>query len=259
MLRSVWRAAHRIRQAPKWSKQIVSLSHCVNYNAFLYGPDVYNPLQDYLFGIQKGTIQQTRRAFIEFLQFYRPTTAAQALGINAQDKDYPLFLFPWDGFGANEFRSLRTWRDEPQDCPDILTHFSERGVLSFRIEEEWIWAERALYSLGTLGYKPDEMGFLRARTLVKSNGERRYLLVDGNHRAAAMTVLGWPSVELEVDERRTVRESEVENWPGVRQGLFSREASLALLDAYFVGNSRPRTSSEAAPLLAPSGWENLYL
>ncbi len=258
LLRPLWHAALRRRSASRWNVTTVPLSACVNYNSFGYGADDFHPLRSYLISLDAGETREARRKFIEFLQFYRPIDAAQALGIAPMNKSYPLFLAPWDSFGESEFRVQRTWRDDPRDCPDILTHFSERGLLSYRIEEEWLWSEGALGSLKTNGYKPREMSWIQGRALIEQDGQKRFLLTDGNHRAAAMAALRWEEVELQWDERHEVRASEAENWWGVRNGFFTREAALAIFHAYFVGNSNVRTTTQAAPILAPRGWKDLY-
>lgn len=68
----------------------------------------------------------------------------------------------------------------------MLTNFSEAGILSYRIEEEWMWSERAHESLRLRGYQPWR-GVLRAHTLLAKDGREAHLLMDGNHRAAALS------------------------------------------------------------------------
>ena len=250
--------ARRARDVRRWRNRVVSVSDCVNYNGFGYRRDAFHPLHRYLFDCEARGLVAARRAFVEFLRFYRPCDAAQALGLAPLDKEYPLFLMPWYRFTPASFRPLLTWRALPLDCSDLLTRYSARGLASYLIEQEWFWAERALDTLRNHGYDT-RRGILQARAFVKADGERRYLLTDGNHRAAAMTFLGWDEVEICCDTLLEVRECDADKWWGVRHGFYSRAAALALFHAYINGNARPHVAAQPAPIEASPDWKKLYL
>ena len=84
--------ARRARDVRRWRNRVVSVSDCVNYNGFGYRRDAFHPLHRYLFDCEARGLVAARRAFVEFLRFYRPCDAAQALGLAPLDKEYPLFF-----------------------------------------------------------------------------------------------------------------------------------------------------------------------
>lgn len=101
-------------------------------------------------------------------------------------------------------------------------------------------------------------GFPRVIAVVDNAGHRRYILRDGQHRAAAISHLGYetmwvcyetdhwmPSLPYRLAARiegnggfgnlppRMVREDGVDNWPHVREGRVTREEALAYFHAMF--------------------------
>lgn len=252
-------AARRVRDVRRWRLMSVPVRDCVNFNAFPYRREGFHPLHCYLFDLEAHGTMAARQEFTEFFRFYRPLDAAQALGLDPLDKPYPLFLLPWDRFLASDYRELLTWRPLPIDCSDIFTRYSQVGLASYLIEDEWFSTERALDSLRNYGYRPNERSYLQTRALVRKTGERRYLLLDGNHRAAAMCYLGWENADVVCDTLREVRESDADKWWGVRKGYYTRESALAIFHAYFNGNTRVQTTATPAPINAPAQWSEIYL
>lgn len=251
-------AARSVRDVRRWQRKTVKVRDCVNFNGFLYRREAFHPFYSYLCDLEQHGMIVARQNFVEFLQFYRPQDAAQALGVKPLDKPQPLFLMPWDRFLVEDYHSQLCWRSLPMDCSDVLTRYSKHGLVSYLIEQEWFGIERALDSLRKNGYQT-QRGFLDTRCFVRASGERRYLLLDGNHRAAAMTYLGWDEVEARIDTLREVREVDADKWWGVRKGFYTREAALALFNGYFNGNSRVRIAAQPTPVEAPAQWKEIYL
>ena len=230
----------------------VPLSSCVHYCGFRYGRNEYNPYETYLAQIEGRVRPELAQArFVEFLQHYRPRHFGEALGCDdGLTKRYPMWNFPWEEVRQARFNSASGWLDDPNDCPDILTHFSERGILQHRIEEEFYWLERALRSIKSKGYRPfRHWNFIRALTLRRANGTEAHLLLDGNHRAAAMSALGYTSFRI-YQAKKSISENTCSRWPGVASGHFRHEDALRIFHAYFEGNFNYRTVLAPAPVIA---------
>jgi hypothetical protein len=197
-------------------------------------------------------VWKARKHFVNFLQYYRPSHFGEALGCDLS-REYPLWSYPWRrGLPAP------AWRERADDCPDILTHFSAEGILSYRIDEEFVWLERALARLGRDGYRPDIHGYAVGIELEPATGDSTFILRDGNHRVASLFALGHQTVRM----RRAlgsaiVREREVERWPLVRSRLYTVDDALSVFHAYRRGNGRLKTTEDPARILAPPGWERL--
>ena len=242
----------------RWIARTACLADCVSYHGFHYHEQSAHPLQQYALGLARGSdIRALRAQFIEFLRFYRPINAAQAMGLPDLDPALPAWIYPWKRALNSEFRTRRGWSPSPAACSDILTRFCEVGIASYRIEEEWMWAERALHSLRARGYRRS-FGCLRAHTLHADDGRVAHLLLDGNHRAAALCAQGVHTVELLSEARWQIRERDVDKWPGVKSGQFSRASALQIFHGFIEGNARPVTTDTPAPILAPPGWTEFY-
>lgn len=242
----------------EWTPMNIAVADCVSFHAYHYSVGSQNPLQKYAIGLAQGTdVRAMRRDFIEFLRYYRPINAAQALGLPDLDPSLPMWIFPWKRALALDFVQRRAWRESSARCHGILTHFSDEGILSYRIEEEWLWLERAYQSLQLRGYQPSR-GVLRAHTLHANDNRVAHLLMDGNHRAAALCAQGVERIHILSETRYQIYESEVDRWPGVVSGQYSRAAALQIFHRYIEGNTCTRTTDATAPIIAPQGWLDLH-
>lgn len=231
----------------------VSLSNCVHYCAFRYGRNAYHPYESYVRSIANGEPAEFRQdRFIEFLQHYRPRDLGEALGCSDHlTAKYPLWNFPWDRIDPMKFNLQCGWSDDPDDSPDIVTHFSPNGIPRHRIEEEFFWLDRAWRSIRDNGYRPFRFrSFIRVRTFRRIDGAEAHLILEGNHRLAALSALGCKSLAVYQAPGTTVLEAKSNQWPGVVAGYFDVADALRIFHAYFEGNSNYRTNDCAAPVIS---------
>src|SRR5690606_39230012 len=94
------------------------------------------------------------------------------------------------------------------------------------------------------GYRPwdYESGFISGVVLERGDGEFRFVVTDGTHRLAALSVSGEARVLMRT-AAAPIREQEVGQWPAVAAGLCSREDALAYFDAYFELDGRERAEA----------------
>jgi hypothetical protein len=230
--------------------EMVPVGSCVHYGAFRYGRGEFNPYENYVVALAHGEpMNVARERFVDFLRYYRPRHFGEALGISLS-REYPLWHYPWLPERRDLPAATKGWAEAPNDVPDILTHFSARGILRARIEEEFLWLERAFYSIREHGYHPDRFaGHIEARKLVAANKEARYLIMDGNHRLSALAALGHATVVVRYRWRMTVQEHALARWPQILDGGYLPEDARRVFQAYFEGNRHPRTTAVAAPVL----------
>jgi hypothetical protein len=109
---------------------------------------------------------------------------------------------------------------------------------SYTLQSEWDLTLQHYASLKR-GYFPLlYRSFPRVALLVRRDGERRALIVDGHHRLAILSYLGVREVTVEVTQ--VVEESQVEQWYYVQQGHCQPEAALEIFTAFFELNGRER-------------------
>jgi hypothetical protein len=100
-------------------------------------------------------------------------------------------------------------------------------------------------------------GDIRGIALIGEGGSYRVLLNGGQHRAASLSALGHHTLPVRLTSPSSasiIRRDDVEFWPYVRTGLFSREAALEVFDRIFAGipSSEVGQRDEEVPSLAPS-------
>ncbi len=245
----------------------IPIDQCVHYGGFRYGRHEFNPIETYLMDIHSQVpLSLARGKFVDFLMHYRPGHMGEALGIDTLSRPYPMWTYPWDVVDPTQVRP--SWCPTPDGCPDILTHFCETGILSYRIDEEFLWGERVLHSISTHGYRHPERRRWWARSgayppvrvleLHKCDGRRAYLLLDGNHRVGALAALGVKTVIVERAVTHRVAEQDCEHWYGVQKGFYTLADARRIFHAYFEGNHNYRTTTVPADIIGPSYWSCLY-
>lgn len=238
------------RLAFRWlaRRETVRVADCVHFGAFRYGRGELNPYENYVTGLARGEpVAKLRERFTAFLCEYRPVDFGEALGVRLEQA-HGLWDYPWRRGAPDTRRAGKEgWCEEPADVPDLLTHFSERGILRSRIEEEFRWLEATWASVREHGYRPRRFaGHLTARKLVARDGERRFLIYDGNHRLSAVSALGQDEVTVRCAAVMTVRETALARWRGVASRRWTADDARRIFRAYFEGNRAPRTSGSRA-------------
>lgn len=223
----------------------VPISQCVHYGAFRYGRDEPHPYETYARKlIRDGDRGAARDWFVDFLRHYRPRDLGEALGVRLE-RSPALWHFPW----ARHHPAETGWFEDPMEFPDIVTQYCHEGLLWFRLEQEFFWLERAIYSIHRHGYREERHNGITARKLMLADGTEAFLVLDGNHRMSALAALGHEQVSLAYLPQSVVREDDAPRWKQVRNGNCLEADARAVLHAYFNGNPCWRTTEVPAPLL----------
>ena len=90
-------------------------------------------------------------------------------------------------------------------------------------------------SIRSDGYDPWRNSFIGGTFLRRRDGALRYVVLQGNHRMAAMAFLGYSSTLVRglKGYRTIIDERDLPNWRYVRSGECSVEDARAYLNAYF--------------------------
>ena len=78
--------------------------------------------------------------------------------------------------------------------------------------------------------------------LKNKSGKVRFIQMDGAHRFAVLSALGYDRVivKLDIDRYPPIFEEDIERWPYVQSGLISRTDALQLFQLYFTLNGNER-------------------
>jgi hypothetical protein len=193
-----------------------------------------------------------------YYQRVQPASAREWLGL-PPDADATLgaqppwaLAMPWDE------RSPDGWRREREK---FALQENQAYGLNWGIEAGWhFWGpmdpekaaietqrlHRLFYSMETDGYHRHNGrdGDVRAVVLRKRSGEWRWQVAGGEHRAAVACALGFGEIPLRVIQ--LVHRDEVDAWPNVQAGVFSRAEALVVFDRIFDARPMPAAASWSA-------------
>jgi hypothetical protein len=226
----------------------IPIERCRHYNGYKYGSSAFNPYENYIVGMHQGIDRAVLRArFEDFLRYFRPRDLGELLQVPLS-QPVPMWVYPWDAWAP--IRPNGGWLDTATSVEDIITHFSAEGIQRSKIDGEYFWLERALATIATIGYQPEQFSFIDVLEL-RDGGESVYIVKDGNHRLSSLVAFGHTHVVVSRDANETVDVEQCTRWPHVSSGLYSPADARALVRAYFNGvGDFPRALTPATILEA---------
>jgi hypothetical protein len=234
-LRSIKGRIRRLIDGPREPRPqllTIPVDRCRHYNGYKYGSSAFNPYENYIVGMHQGIDRAVLRdRFEDFLVHFRPRDLGELLQVPLSRK-VPMWVFPWDA-GA-PICPNGGWLETAVSVEDIITHFSEQGIQRSKIAGEYFWLERALDTIATMGYQPEEFSYIDILELRDGN-ESVYIVKDGNHRLSSLVAFGHTHVVVSRDANETVDLTRCARWPHVVSGLYTVADARALFRAYFTG------------------------
>lgn len=206
---------------------------CTNPLAFSYSKDGWHPVTALLEEMaDSGPVQKLEDSvFYKFYQRYQPANMshmAELFGSNVTFSPPPAIL-PWGGFtkkvmstGGGELKKT-SWLCGPLDEESIILNIDRSLNLYNKFKKD--------------GYRPWGIfkSFIEGALLENNQGQKRFVVLHGKHRAAVLSFLGVEKllVRYAPGSVRIIRESDVDNWFHVRNKRCSKEDALAYFHAYF--------------------------
>jgi len=218
----------------------VNIQDCVHFRGFRYGGFGNNIYEDYVVGLAENVPRNSLRdKLTRRVLAYNGHDFASALNIPLT-REYSPWIYPWT------LRSMSPKVAPPsaRDNPDIICHHSPQGVLASHINREFQWLERAFEAMKE-GYKPEQWGYVRLMRLRGRDGAR-YLVLDGNHRIAAMHALGMGQMMADVQTPILGSIHLSRLWPGVLCGTYLHGDAVSIFNRYFdeVNPELPEASTQ---------------
>jgi hypothetical protein len=190
-------------------------------------------------------LRATLRAYYEMT---RPASAAQWLDLPAGTSplcDQPPWAvtMPWESLTPEQWRAA----NERYALKENLEHQLPGHALT--IDDGWhFWGpvseaklEIETRRLSNLAASVLEKGILRhdgrdgdvCAVVLTRDADWCWQVLGGEHRAAAFSALGYETMPVRV--LQVVSRADVDHWPGVLRGCFSRQSALATFDMVFDG------------------------
>ena len=176
-------------------------------------------------------LQNDIETFREFFKLFRPKNLSELYFLDEQfgpDLLSPPEL-PWL-FWSNREPSLGEKELSTVCKPQKFFGPSTPRIIDREVQR----LQSVLQSIRKLGYQPDKYGDTEGY-FMQLNGEYRFLVSNGKHRAAALTFLGFKSnpVRMRPFWPRVIDGDRAGDWPLVRSGQMSEDFALAVMRRYF--------------------------
>jgi hypothetical protein len=196
----------------------------------------------------------------DFYRRHRPRTVAEHLGVAGAHPDLARHpsaaAYPWASPPGPREEARRRARVQAENRRHGVRFGPDNGFAHFgpittrRGNFELARLRRLVSAVRDEGFHigADRDGVCSAHLLL-DGAQRRALIENGQHRIAVLAALGRRAAPIWMLPQ-PVRRSRVDDWPGVRAGVFTRDQALAVFDRIMAGR-QPEARGMAAPAPAP--------
>jgi hypothetical protein len=200
---------------------VVPISKITNSLAQSYSTAGLNPLVRAARELKDGSIDElnyTKGFLFKYYSSFRPASAADLFGLNFPSLSA---IPPWDG--------IAPWYTRLDRTANAGIHIGPKS--SSEIAHEYRRTLAVMQSVQRYGYRPEkfEDGSLRGY-LVTREGDYRFILCGGLHRAAVLAALDHEEVTARFQPNRiwAVDRDQVTRWPQVGEGGLGLTVAEAL-------------------------------
>lgn len=225
----------------------VPLNLCTNQTAFSYGNQGWHWIIDLAIEVMfKPDIKLEETRFYRFFQYNNYSSYTQAMTFFSESlmeslPKIPFGSFPWGHFDRDIFIDPTKFFDTTKDF-NLWLETGQR--INDDLRNEFNRTVALLTSIEQNGYRPSFSSDQFPEVVIIRNkfGNLRFLNVDGAHRFAVLSALGFDRVVVRLSPNRypPILEEDIVKWPYVQSGLISRTDALVLFQLYFTLNGSER-------------------
>jgi hypothetical protein len=221
-------------------KILVDIKDCTSINGFAFGEGWHFLVETLNQYRNNKNIRYDETALAKYYEYYQPQNLLEALfGEDASD---------------NDLLSLKKFRD-PQNAPMPWTpmnlinkkfknnqgdygpkdRFSNYGIQRM---ERLIKIHNNINENGFNEEEYSDVGDHIKGIMLKNSNEYRFLVVNGNHRIAALSALGYQKVMVRSCKKfpAIIDVENIKNWPCVKKGIYSETTAEKIFMHYFEQN-----------------------
>lgn len=182
--------------------------------------------------IKNINLKPNESYLFEYFNNFQPKTYGDVYCLNKKNKLHTLeqtnHFHPWIHSGpTNTFRAGL---------------FGPKHITC--VEHRMLRLKNLINNINDYEYNPSSHDIIEGYILLKKD-DYRFLITGGHHRVAVLTAMHMMDIRknkyneilVKYEQNRTsvkiVRESDVENWPGVKSGWLSKDDALEMFYSYF--------------------------
>lgn len=231
-----------------WRQSAVALNDARSIFGCSFGLDGWHHLRETLQQVDLNPqIDPLQTVLANYLRNFCPLSICELAGLHEQAA-LPLFVYPWGTFKRGQVASDKDpWQS--RFCGPSTDEF---------IKQEFYRTLRLYKEISERGYHPTVFpnSFIGGTWLVAASGEKRFIVLQGNHRMAILSHLGYEEIQVRALRGHwwMIRETDVADWPLVKSGRCSQENALAIFKYFFVESGytvQARSKSTGTVLATP--------
>ena len=161
----------------------------------------------------------------KFLKNFCPKNIYDLLNIN--NVNLPIFVYPWGNFKDGKLKHYKS---------PLNSRFCGPSTDDF-IKKEFKRTISLYLGMKSKGYKPNiyPNSFISGSWLISKNGIKKFVVTQGNHRMAILSHLKYKRVDVRINRSsiKTIYETNLKNWPAVKNGKLSQENALKIFNYFF--------------------------
>jgi hypothetical protein len=162
-----------------------------------------------------------------YLTEFCPSSICDLASWASAEAPLPLFVYPWGTFRKGETQSPKNAANSRFSGPSSHEFVGEEFARTIKLYER----------MKRVGYQPWRFpnSFIGGTMLVRANGERRFVVMQGNHRMAVLAHLGATGIAVRdvPGNLPWIRETDVSRWPLVADGTCRPESALRIFNFFF--------------------------
>jgi hypothetical protein len=191
-----------------------------------YGSDGWHHLRRTLMEIDDDPeIKPQATTLWRFLKDFQPASISELVPYSGQS--LPLFVYPWGTFQDGILESNKSVEKSrfcgPSQDAFIIDEFNRMKTLYAQMKKN--------------GYRPTTFpnSFIGGTWLIRTDGQRRFVVLQGNHRMAVLAHLGYREIAVRAMSGflATVLEKDIKEWPLVQRGLCNEHQAVAIFHLFF--------------------------
>lgn len=174
------------------------------------------------------SIDYKQTSLYHFLKNFTPASICEFINNKGPNVcNLPLFIYPWGTFKKNEYGMIKNPQTSrfcgPSNDEFIKFEFERIIKLYNSIKQE--------------GYKPWNFknGFIGGTMLIKENGDRRFIVLQGNHRLAILSYLGHETIQVREVPRylKKIKQSDISKIPAQLIDICDAVSAKKIFNLYF--------------------------
>ena len=221
---------------------IFNVNDCLTMTGFSYGAEGWHHLITLLHQInQNPKLKMKESILYEFHQKFIPQNNNDIFSFKSDltKIQFPLGIFPWGSYIIKPSKHSKivtqNW-DKSNYCGPSSDSFLEER---FKIIRNLYFSIKKKGYQPYLGYHPQTYhGLIGGTILEKENGEKKFIVHQGNHRLAVLSFLGYKEIKTSFINgyHRVIKQKQLDQWKYVLNGKISVDVANEIFNILYNSN-----------------------